>query len=472
MGDGRVDGAPNGTTGMVTMPPATRARTRSNNQGIAHMQLRAKLVMSKWTRLPALALVAVFCASPAQADQPTLPGVQTINLPYGFYNETFGFAAAYVYGVFGYPQPQAGLLGTVMAGSSGSVMAFGMAKDIRLPFSDRVFVDVILQAGDFKDARIFSDGNPDFPNDRAGSNESDPKDYIEGDGVDVFARLNFKYVLPIGEGRDEPIDYDRLDNGLPLQGAEDRNRVWNPLKSGRTYLELRPFYRSQDVDGDLVSATARTNGLELAVFYDNRDFTRSPSQGGSIRARVSRDWGLADSTTEYTVLGLEADQYFSLGATETFRQRVIALDVWTADSPTWNDSHLDNGTVVYHRPPAYAGATLGGIFRMRAFPASRFNDRAAVYYAAEARFIPAWNPFAKWDWLQKHVGVQWWQAVLFGEVGRVAPEWDLNELHSDMKWDAGAGIRLMAKGLVVRLDAAYSREDFGVQMMVSQPFQF
>jgi hypothetical protein len=68
--------------------------------------------------------------------------------------------------------------------------------------------------------------------------------------------------------------------------------------------------------------------------------------------------------------------------------------------------------------------------------------------------------------------VQWWQWALFGEVGRVAPEYDIKELHSDMKWDAGAGVRVMAKGLVVRLDVAYSEEDVGVQMMVSQPFQF
>ena len=419
-----------------------------------------------------LACVTSLGAWCAHAEQPTLPGEQTISLPYGFYNETFGATAAYVYGVFGYPQPQSAMLGTVIAGSSGSVMAFGMAKDLRLPFSHRLFLDSVLQAGYFKDARTFANGNPAFPPDTAGRNDSDPNNYIEGDGVDAFARLNFKYVLPIGEGRDEPIDFDRLDNGLPLESEEDRNRSWNPLRSGRTYLELRPFYRSQEIDGPIVSETTRTNGLEFAVFYDDRDFTRSPSQGGSVRMRVSRDWGLADSSREYTVYALEADKYFSLGATGKYRQRVIALDLWTADSPTWNNYDVINGTLVYHRPPAYSGATLGGLMRLRAFPASRFNDRSAIYYSAEARFIPAWNPFTQWDFLQQHVGVQWWQWALFGEVGRVAPEYDIKELHSDMKWDAGAGVRVMAKGLVVRLDVAYSEEDVGVQMMVSQPFQF
>ena len=41
-----------------------------------------------------------------------------------------------------------------------------------------------------------------------------------------------------------------------------------------------------------------------------------------------------------------------------------------------------------------------------------------------------------------------------------------------MKWDVGLGLRAWAKGLVVRLDTAGSDEGFGVQMMVSQPFQW
>jgi hypothetical protein len=56
--------------------------------------------------------------------------------------------------------------------------------------------------------------------------------------------------------------------------------------------------------------------------------------------------------------------------------------------------------------------------------------------------------------------------------GMVAPEWSFSRLHSDMKWDAGLGIRASAKGIVIRVDSAYSDEGVGVQMMISQPFQF
>lgn len=41
-----------------------------------------------------------------------------------------------------------------------------------------------------------------------------------------------------------------------------------------------------------------------------------------------------------------------------------------------------------------------------------------------------------------------------------------------MKWDAGFGLRLWAKGIVARIDTAVSEEGAQVQMMISQPFQF
>ncbi len=54
----------------------------------------------------------------------------------------------------------------------------------------------------------------------------------------------------------------------------------------------------------------------------------------------------------------ELDKYFSLGATDTFRQRVVAFDVWTAYSPTWD---VTSSGDIDNRPPAYTGATLGGL---------------------------------------------------------------------------------------------------------------
>lgn len=47
--------------------------------------------------------------------------------------------------------------------------------------------------------------NLDFPNERAGSNDSDKDDYVKGDGWDNFFRLKFKNLLPIGNGQNKII---------------------------------------------------------------------------------------------------------------------------------------------------------------------------------------------------------------------------------------------------------------------------
>jgi hypothetical protein len=209
--------------------------------------------------------------------------------------------------------------------------------------------------------------------------------------------------------------------------------------------------------------------LDFTVFWDNRDFTPNPSVGESVQAKLSRDFGWANSSNPWTAWLGEIDKYFSLGPSDTFRQRVIALDFWTAYSPSWTVQ--PNGTIT-DQPPIYAGATLGGLWRMRAYPGMRFSDKAGIYYGAEYRMTPEWNPFLKWEWLQQRLGVQWVQFVPFVELGRVSPQWNLGELHSAMKLDGGIGFRAMAKGLVVRIDVASCSEGLGVQMMVSQPYQF
>ena len=396
------------------------------------------------------------------------PAEQVLSVPYAFYNEAFGVAAGYVYGVVGYPQKQATLLTTVMAGSRGSAMGFLLGRDIQIPHVERLFLDPVISVGYFGDAEAFIDGNPRFAGERAGSNESDEENYLEGEGWDNFFRMRLKYLLPVGQGRDTIIDAYTIEEGLLI--SEPRGGAsLNPLSSGKCYIEIRPFYRWQQIEGDDADVDLKTNGLDVAFFWDNRDFFANPSKGNSLRLKYSRDFGLFDSNTAWTSLDGELDAYIPLGPSEHFRQRVIALDVWTSYSPTWDEE--DNGEID-NRPPAYTGATLGGLWRMRGYPSQRFNDKAAVYYSAELRVIPEWNPFKDWAQLQKYLGVQWLQLVPFFEVGRVAPSWNVGELHSDMKWDAGFGLRLWAKGLVARVDTAVSEEGAQVQMMISQPFQF
>ncbi|MBW2601824.1 MAG: BamA/TamA family outer membrane protein [Deltaproteobacteria bacterium] len=393
---------------------------------------------------------------------------QTLNLPFAFYNESFGAAVGYVYSVFGYPQKQSTVLASAMVGTNGTGLGFVMGRDIQMPKIERLFMDPIISVGYFSDFDAFINGNPAFVGKRSGTNDSDQDNFVEGDGWDNFFRLKFKYLLPIGHGRDQVITSYKVKHGLLESGASG-GTSWNPLASGRTFFEVRPFYRSQQIEGDNIDRDQKTNGFDFSVFWDNRDFLPSPSRGNSLNLKVSRDFDWLDSSDSWTNLQGEFDVYVPLKFSDSFRQQVLAFDFWTSYSSTWEEQ--SNGTIT-NRPPAYTGSRLGGLWKMRAYPTQRFSDKAAIYYSAELRLIPKWNPFDRWPNLQKHVGIQWLQFVPFVEVGRVSPSWNLDELHSDLKWDAGIGIRALAKGIVIRIDTAVSEEDFNVQMMISQPFQF
>jgi hypothetical protein len=431
-------------------------------------QQRMKII---W--LMALPAIFVFFTAPSLFAQSVRVGPdgqfseQTLKLPYAFYNENFGFAGGFVYGKVGKPQKQAFMLATGIVGTKGG-MGFLVGRDIQMPLIDRLFLDPIVSVGYFSDNESYIDGNPDFPNERAGSNDSDEDNFVEGDGWDNFFRLKFKYLLPIGNGRDDIISTVKIKDGLPISNPKGGTSL-NPFKSGRSYLEMRPFYRSQEIDGEDVDATVKTNGLDFSLFWDNRDFAANPSKGFGFRGKVSRDFGWFNSSNSWTNVEGELDIYFPFKVGDWLRQGVVALNHWTSYSPTWE---VESDETISNRPPAYTGSTLGGLWRMRGVPTQRFNDRAAAYYAAELRLIPEWNPFDNWPRVQKYVGIQWLQFVPFVEIGRVAEDWNFSDLHSDMKWCAGFGVRAWAQGIVIRIDTAYSDEGVGLQMMIAQPFQF
>ena len=104
---------------------------------------------------------------------------QTLSLPYAYFNESFGFAVGYVYGVVGRPQKQATLLATAMAGSKGSAMGFLIGRDLQMPRVERLFLDPVVSVGYFKDNQAFVDGNSNFPDERAGENDSDKDNFVD-----------------------------------------------------------------------------------------------------------------------------------------------------------------------------------------------------------------------------------------------------------------------------------------------------
>jgi len=213
----------------------------------------------------------------------------------------------------------------------------------------------------------------------------------------------------------------------------------------------------------------RTNGLALGLKYDNTNFFANPSKGSSQRVEIMRDFGLFKSFSSWTALEAETSKYISLGESDYSRQRVVALNAWTAYSPTWKEEGEGNNTVIKNRPPDYYGARLGGYYRMRGFPSKRFHDKAAIYYSAEYRVMPQWQPLREVDMLRPFE-IDWWQFAFILEAGRVAEEWRLEDLHYEMKYDAGISLRMMAFKSVGRLDIVVSEESFGVTALVGHPY--
>jgi hypothetical protein len=389
-------------------------------------------------------------------------------LPYAFYSERVDFALGLVGGIAGRPQEQMGLVGTAYGSTNSSWALHLIGRDIRAPFCERLFLDPRFSMEQPKNMVVYTDGSPEFPLERAGSNNSHKNNFLDGRGNDYFIHLKFKYLFPIGHGRDNIINEYVVRDGF-LTSRQTGGDLWNPFENGRTYLQVEPFYRRQSVENDFTKNAVNTNGMKFSVIYDNTDFQINPSKGSSQKVAISRDFGLFDSSDPWTVIEGQFSKYLSLGQAKGIRQQVLAFNCWTAETPTWKKAGVDeNGKTIFRRPPIYAGATLGGVNRFRGYREQRFSDKAAIYYTLEYRVIPDWNPFESGIW--QRFEIEWIQGVLFTEVGRVAEKWTLKELHSDMKWDVGVGLRIWAKNLIVRLDTAFSEEGGRILLWAGHPF--
>jgi hypothetical protein len=392
---------------------------------------------------------------------------EVFTVPYAFFSETTGLTFGGTVATIGYGQEQQALLANVIAGIDGSKALYLYSKDTQLPFFERLFLDSKLITASWKEIDSYRVGNPNFaadnsdPDKRAGANDSDQDNFITSDGEDDYYRFNFRYLLPVGDGGKTIIHRFSTQGGLLIAGSEAGGHSWNPLTSGRSILEAEFFYRQQDLKGEFGDSFEKTTqGITWALEYDNTDWVKNPSKGSLTRLEYARDWGGGDSDNSWSAVRLDISKYIDLGYTDTARQRVLALNFWTSDVPTWAKGN---------RPPVFAGSTLGGFDRLRAYQESRFNDRSAIYYAAEYRHVPSWNPWPEVPLINK-LYIPWWQWVGFAEAGRVAGSYSLSTLHADMKWVIGGGIRAMVMGIVVRIDTAISEEGTGVQMTVGHPW--
>jgi len=406
----------------------------------------------------------------------------SIVVPYAFSTEALKTGLGAVYFRKAVFQPQDGLFVTGYGTSNSSFGLFGGLSNLKL--SDRLFFSPLAGIMLNDQQRFYGDLGYDVNGSPSGSNDSDENDFLFGSGIDSYLHLNFRYVLPIGAGAG-PQPHSYTTNGGQLVDGSTQTGSWNPMRSGRTFIFFRPFYQRRTIEvtaenidqfPPLVPVEIddeidfSTNGITLGLEYDNRDFSTNPSRGSLTKFNVTRDFGSFDSFNSWTSLDFSFAKFWDLGTSKTFAQRVIAINAWAAYTPTWETELITPDFVrISNRPPNNRGASLGGVERQRGYPRGRFSDKAAINYAVELRLIPNWDPFRNWP-IIRNWPWRWWQAVGFAEIGRVAPSWNVGDLHEDMKWTAGAGARVMIGGGILRLDYAFSDETSAFWVMAKQAF--
>jgi hypothetical protein len=408
--------------------------------------------------------------STIREDNPRL-AEETLILPYAFPSDSMGTTFGVGGLAKGFFQDQLLFAGTVFGSVDEAKGIIGGMWDYKLPFSKRLYFSAYGAFSHFPRQRAYievprlsSAVNPSV----AGANDSDEDNYIEDEGDDNWYELKLEYVLPLGSMKDKERAQYRLKKGI-LQSGATGGDTWNPLETGVSVLLLGQSGRYQNYETDEVTYSGDTFPWSFGYLYNNTDFPTNPSYGSLQYIAYSKDFS-DGNTGPWDFLEFEASKFWNLGKSRFSRQQVIALNFWTGNSLSWDETTDAKGDVIVeNKPPFLEGAKLGGFYRLKGFPNNRFNDRAVIYGSAEYRYTLDWNPVAGVNWL-RWLKLDWFQLVPFIEVGRVAPDYDLGELFSDLKYDAGLGIRALTAGAVVRFDMAASEEGTNFWVMFQQPF--
>ena len=395
-----------------------------------------------------------------------------IVLPYVFSTESTGFSGGVGVIKQGLLQPQTTLVATVFYGAEQDIITNGQEEtanfsggfllfsDYKLPFTNRLFFSMYGMKSYFPKAKLYFNGE----------NNSDQDQALVSSGASDFLYTTFSYVLPIGEGVDNPEGLYNLKNGFAM-GREGYGGG-APFVTGRTSLGIKTFYSHNEYENYTEAPFSEwdSSGLRFFMRHENTDYDLNPSRGYQFQVQYSKDFGEGDSLQSWDFLEAKYNHYFNLPTFSWSQQNVLALSAWTGYSFSWDsDNTYGNTNIDAHRPPPQEGARLGGFNRMRGYGNNRFSDKAAFYASAEYRTILNYNPFRTNKYIP--VAIDWFQVVPFVEVGRVNDTYNF-DLLSDMKYDVGISLRAMAAEIPVRIDVAYGDEGTNFWVMVYQPFDF
>ncbi|WP_229599858.1 BamA/TamA family outer membrane protein [Vibrio navarrensis] len=368
--------------------------------------------------------------------------------PFYYTSEGMGNALGVAGAVKHLGQSNAALFGAVAYSDRGSYFTYLAASNYQ--FGDYWLLGAELYQGKYVDNEYYFR--------RAGDNDSSRDDRAIATGEESNNRLSIRYIVPWGHA---------AFRGARAAFEPSRQiKGHSPARSGITSLDFQPFQTSRSVQ-NMPSRDSDSTGLKVQLDWDNRNDVRDPSDGYRTNVAVSyadENWGNDNRWLKYEY---QANAFWDLGSwEETFEKQVLAVDFYFADTPTWFEC---NERFVCERPPELDQVSLGGLQRLRSFPAGRFHGRSAIHYSAEYRVLPNWQPLSEVSLLNSY-SIPWWQWVAFVDLGRVSDELDLFELHNSLKWSAGGGVRMQLEGLVVRAEMAWGGEGSQLRLMVNQPF--
>ncbi len=361
---------------------------------------------------------------------------KTATIPYAFYNPTLGYCAGLYLGLEKLWKDEEFKIGFVAADSK-SYFGYILCREIYVNKKTTFEPDIVF--GHFQDLKTYLSGNPHFPNERSGSNNSSADNFLETKGDDLWLELNLKYLL-------------------------------KKIHQTHYILGVTPFYRkiSLSINEYNQSLTNISNGLKFTVLRENKTYKElDPKEGSRIRLSAIFDFGVFSSNNKWQNIEMQLNRYITINKNKE-TPLILALNFWSSYCLSWNKK----GNGHYQRPPYFYGANLGGRFRLRSYLEGRFHDRAAVLYSTELRKIIKFNPFKKWNFLQRHnIDINYLQLTFFAEAGRVSEKIKRDMFISNLKWDIGVGLRfLMNKNTLIRADFGYSKEGSLIQMYIEQAF--
>ncbi len=398
-----------------------------------------------------------------------------IVFPYAFSSDSTGLAGGVGFIKQGLLQPNTTLVASLFYGTSQEITTnyeketanlsggFLSFSNLRVPYTKRFFFSFIGLKSYFPKDNYYL---------LSGKGETKEEDRIITSGDDNFLFTKLEYVLPIGEGLDNPEGNYHLVNGFAMGREEAGNGI--PFITGRTTIGIETFYSHNSFENwKSFSKTPftqwDTNGLRYYLQHENTDYDLNPSTGYQFLLRYSKDYGWLDSLQSWNFLEFKYNQYFNLDTFSFTKQNVLALSLWTGNSLSWDHTQNYSNGIAQNRPPPWEGARLGGYNRMRGYANNIFSDKSSFYVSAEYRAVLDYNPFKKNSLLP--VAIDWLQVVGFLEAGKVEDEYSFNLL-KDMKYDVGISLRALAAQVPVRFDVAYGDQGVNAWIMIYQPFDF